>query len=49
MASASSIAAVTAAKLLVEQQIAFNSIETRESTLEDIFVGLLEDRQEDAA
>lgn len=37
------------AKLLVEQQIAFNSIETRESTLEDIFVGLLEDRQEDAA
>ena len=37
------------AKLLVEQQIAFTAIDTRESTLEDIFVGLLEDRQEAAA
>lgn len=37
------------ARLLVEQQIAFTGIETRESTLEDIFVGLLEDRQEAAA
>jgi ABC-2 type transport system ATP-binding protein len=37
------------ARALVQQQIAFTGIETRESTLEDIFVDLVHERQGAAA